>query len=387
MNNCDVFILISILIVVLLLIYNRNKREGYQIVEGEHCNVLGYGIPVAEEWGAPNTNANACIKNIAMLHALWSSYAGRGGRLEDMYRKSVKHLAKEVMEEDGGGSGGTERTEREIQDLAASKDANGIAWLLHANRGMGSSPVKLAVEKLAENAAKAEFKKLKTLEGATIQLSTSGIKCMRGTSEISCPDSIVSTGSSGSHQPAPAASAAPAPAAPSYKINERHYCNGGTTVPGQNFSTFAAAAAACDTLGNSCEGIQKYKRNILASSEYTLKTDFTPAPSSNYTCWQKLGLLNKSMASLVNRATAAPATPAPPTKTMTTHEKKYCSGPPINTPVSSTAHAHTVCNNMGSECDGINRYRPFIGKEKITLISKVYGTPSPKPGYTCWQKN
>lgn len=245
MINCDVFILISILIVVLLLIYNRNKRD--KQIEGFFINPLGGGggwgdsvrdnikvagmpsnlgvqkviFDIANEDGDNNINtkdmeydkvreklksfvtkeisqiesssngpAATAIKNLAM-YELGTIVEKTPGELEDGDKdrgavKKIKDLAMSAIVQRT--SSDTSNAGKQIKELAQQAVRNG------AN----------GVHDKIKELARAEFdKKFSELQGAAIQLNKSGIRCTKNGSPVSCPDSIVRTGA------APAAAAEP----------------------------------------------------------------------------------------------------------------------------------------------------------------------------------
>jgi hypothetical protein len=360
MNNCDVFILISILIVVLLLIYNRNKRdkqiEAFTNLPGatdaqkkQFANTRlaiwrkdygGIDIPGLSSGNAESSlilgkegsgvyyqdKIEEWIKKIAILGLsdIWP-LQWNGDDTRTPHEKRIKQIAMDVVATnpsstgpqgprglqgpqgprglqgppgadgadgaDGppgsGGSGATPRSDYVIKEL--------IGNALHKNRGSGQANIadgrgdlKRNVEILAENAAKNQFNKLKTLEGAIIQLSTSGITCMKDGKTMTCPDSIQHT--SGAAARADSGPEDEGSADPSYTRYSYAACFPGGSVidTSEVFSDLSSAKSACNTMSK-CEGVQS---QMGGDPEFKLKSEVTGPKnntqnSSTWNCYEK----------------------------------------------------------------------------------------------------
>jgi hypothetical protein len=229
MNNCDVFILISILIVVLLLIYNRNKRD--KQIEGFFFNPLGGGGGWADSVrddikvkGMPsNLGVQKVIFDIANedgdnnINTKDMEYDKVREKLQDLawnkiitarpYAKIQAESRKQIV----GllGASGDETWPRGFPPGVENDQ-----WSTVDNRNTDfenkKGDVQARIKELAQQAvrngangvhdkikelARAEFdKKFSELQGAAIQLNKSGIRCTKNGSSVSCPDSIVQSG-------------------------------------------------------------------------------------------------------------------------------------------------------------------------------------------------
>jgi hypothetical protein len=346
MNNCDVFILISILIVVLLLIYNRNKRDKQIeafITDDQKTQLAnnrfaiwrkdfgGIDIPGLSSGNAQNSliqgktssgvyyqNAiEEWIKNIAIrgLSDIWP-LQWTGDDTRTPHEKRIKQIATDVVADSpsstgvqgprgprgdqgppgadgppgpsGGGSGGSGDTRSDAEIKKVIEDA------LHKDRGGGQANIddgrgelKRNVEILAENAARAQFDKLKTLEGAIIQLNTSSIKCMKDGSVIDCPDSIQPSG--GSSSSSPPLYGLGTPPVPTYTKKDKVKClpEWSSGEIGSSFMGSDTSAKTKCTNNPECVGFQKYK-SVWGPTKYQLKNRIDKTTSSNlYTCWTK----------------------------------------------------------------------------------------------------
>jgi hypothetical protein len=343
MNNCDVFILISILIVVLLLIYNRNKRdkqiEGFDMFGHPHkigdknathlediARWAVYDGGIGHSWFKENTDFDSLhdwLKHMARGAVIEGGMGvdGKGGKYyksgtsgtrwsvhsktkelagqqvwsqldtphNEIHYKIIKSINDTFKGDNSDASTHAHFTalKEHIKKLARQDTTaytegqnfqNYIKGLVPQGSQNNSSSTSHSDGEIKELADKQFDKKFSSLQGATIQLNTSGIKCMKDGRTITCPDSIQpSGGSSGTGSGSAATSTG-------YTTHNNRACNpSGEIIQNESHTTYNSAKQACNTMSG-CQGVQRF------GGVYQLKSTVTGHKSNEnhaYTCYKK----------------------------------------------------------------------------------------------------